>query len=74
LPLMPAPAPSSSATWLVNFVGDPFEAPADMYWQLDATTVSAGDGYANVDAKLWDASGALRVISRQLVVEFSAPR
>jgi acyl-CoA thioesterase len=71
LPLMPVPAPTSTATWLVNFVGEPGDAPADQYWQFDATTVTAADGYANVEARLWDASGALRVISRQLVAEFS---
>jgi acyl-CoA thioesterase len=73
LPLMPAPAPSSTATWMLNFVGEPIDLPADTFWQLDGTTVSASEGYAHVEARLWDANGALRMISRQLVAEFSAP-
>jgi acyl-CoA hydrolase len=73
LPMMPAPAPSSTVTWMLSFTGAPAELPADMFWQLDATTLSAGEGYAHVEARLWDASGTLRMFSRQLVAEFSKP-
>jgi acyl-CoA thioesterase len=73
LPMMPAPAPSSTVTWMLNFTSDPVEIPASSYWQLDATTLSASEGYAHVEARLWDATGVLRMLSRQLVAEFSAP-
>jgi acyl-CoA thioesterase len=73
LPLMPAPAPTSTVTWMLSSTGEPLDSPADAFWQLDATTLSAGEGYAHVDARLWDANGNLRMFSRQLVAEFSAP-
>jgi acyl-CoA thioesterase len=73
MPLMPRPAPSSTVTWMVSFVGESYEAPGEMFWQLDGTTLSAGNGYANVDARIWDADGTLRLISRQLIAEFSGP-
>ena len=75
--LMQKHAPASTASWLLNFVGEPI-GPAkidrEAFWQFAAQTLDAGHGYANVDAQIWDANGALRVISRQLVAEFSSPR
>lgn len=75
--LMKQHAPASTASWLLNFVGEPID-PAKIdrgaFWQFAAQTLDAGAGYANVDAQIWDATGALRVISRQLVAEFSGPR
>jgi acyl-CoA thioesterase len=66
-----APAPSATATWMVNFT---HARPAMALTELcryEATTTSASGGYATVDTKLWDAGGRLLADSRQLVVEFS---
>ena len=66
-----APAPSSTATWMVNFThARPALAPNE-FCRYEAQTSTASGGYASCDAKLWDADGHLLADSRQLVVEFS---
>jgi acyl-CoA thioesterase len=71
LPLMSAPAANSTVTWMVNLVGASESAPADAFWRFEAETDAVGDGYASVHARLWDAAGALRAVSQQLVAEFT---
>ncbi|HEY2734401.1 MAG TPA: thioesterase family protein [Polyangiales bacterium] len=71
VPMMQAPAPNSTVTWLVNFVGRDLTAAPRSFWRLEGETDAVGDGYASEHAKLWDANGELRVISHQLVAEFS---
>lgn len=70
LSLMRGPAPSSTVTWMVDFVG-PVTGPADAWWRFAADTLAAGDGHASVQGQLWSADGALVAVSRQLVAEFS---
>jgi acyl-CoA thioesterase len=66
-----APAPSSTATWMVTFThARPALAPNE-FCRYEAQTTSASGGYASFDARLWDAHGVLLAESRQLVVEFS---
>jgi acyl-CoA thioesterase len=64
-----APAPSSTATWMVNFThARPALAPNE-FCRYESRTNSASGGYASFDAKLWDAEGHLLAESRQLAVE-----
>lgn len=72
LTMLTAPAPVSTATWMVNFTHARSTQTIDDFCRLEADTQSVGEGYGSVDAKLWDAQGKLLALSQQLVVEFSA--
>lgn len=72
LPLARGPAPASTVTWMVDFVGAA-TAPADEWWRFEADTDAASAGHASVRGRLWSADGTLVAIGRQLVAEFSAP-
>lgn len=71
LPLMHAPAPSSTVTWMVDFLVDPASVPAGAWCRFEGRTEAAGDGYASVEGRLWAQDGRLLAVSRQTVVEFS---
>ncbi len=77
LPLLGAPAPASTVTWMVDLVAPADAAPADAapdaWWRFEGTTIAAGEGHASVDGRLWGPDGRLVAASRQLVVEFSSP-
>ena len=70
LTLLRAPAPASTVTWAVNFVAPLPRGRPDDWWLLRATSAVAADGYADAEADLWDASGALVARGRQLVAIF----
>lgn len=72
LPLLRAPAPASTVTWMVDLVASVDAAP-DAWWRFEGTTIAAGEGHASVEGRLWGPDGRLVAASRQLVVEFSAP-
>ena len=72
LPLMNAPAPASTVTWMVDIVGA-IDGEPDAWWRFAADTVAANGGHASVEARLWGSDGALVAVSRQLVAEFSRP-
>lgn len=73
LPLMRAPAPTSSVTWMVDVLAP--EAIGkhawDAFYRFEATTVAADQGYGSTEGRLWAPDGTLVAASRQLVVEFS---
>lgn len=62
------PAPSSSLTWNMEFIGDT-DLPSD-WWQYRADTDYAAEGYAFTEARLWRDDGTLVAISRQTVAAF----
>jgi acyl-CoA thioesterase len=66
-------APASTATWMVDFVGDlpPRGTESDAYYRYDAEGLAAEGGYASCEARLWGPDGTLVALSRQMVVEFS---
>lgn len=73
LPLLRAPVPSSTVTWMVNLVAAPPPGGWDGrgLWTFVGDATAAGAGYADVHGHLWAPDGALVATSRQLVVEFS---
>lgn len=66
-----APAPASTATWMVSFTHVRPALALNEFCRYESLTTSANSGYAGVDTKLWDSDGRLLADSRQLVVEFS---
>lgn len=66
--LFSKPAPSSSLTWNIEFIGES-NKPAD-WWQYRADTDYAANGYAFTEARLWHEDGSLIAISRQTVAAF----
>ncbi len=74
LPLLTAPAPASSVTWMLDVVATipPGGFDAGRWWRFEAEADAAAGGYADVTGRLWSDEGALVATSRQLMVEFSA--
>jgi len=72
LPLLDAPAPASTVTWMVDIVG-PIDGEPDAWWRFASDAVAAAGGHASVEARLWGSDGELVAVSRQLVAEFSRP-
>ena len=73
LPLLSKPAPTSSVTWMVDFVGQlPAQGSSShAFYRYEAEALAAQHGYGSCEARLWGPDGALLAASRQLVVEFS---
>jgi acyl-CoA thioesterase len=72
LPNLSAPAPASTVSWTIDFAPGLQPAAADAWWQYEAHTEVAGDGYALSRAYVWDESGRLTVASRQVLAVFEA--
>lgn len=70
-PLFHGPAPMSTLSWTFDLLGDP-PATADpsAHWQYDVRTIAAAGGYGQTTARIWDAQGALRALSRQTIAYF----
>jgi acyl-CoA thioesterase len=73
LPMLRAPAPLSTATWLVTLIGEPVQASPDAFWLVEGELLAVHDGYAAIEIKVWDEHGELRATSQQMLVEFSKP-
>lgn len=68
--LFQRPAPFSSLSWTLEFLGEiPAESGND-YWLFEDVTDHAVDGYAQTRARLWSPSGQLVALSRQTVSIF----
>lgn len=67
MPMYSRPGPSSSLTWSVEFRKPVVDSE---WWQYQATTDAAADGYCNIEARFWDGEGDLVAISRQVVTIF----
>ncbi len=73
-PLLGGPAPMSSLTWTWEPVGAPAAGQPDTpasQWQYDVRTLVAASGYGSTTARVWDAAGQLRALSRQTIAYFS---
>ncbi|MDO9621687.1 MAG: thioesterase family protein [Moraxellaceae bacterium] len=64
------PAAISTMSWTLELVAALNELKASDWWQYQANTEFAQNGYAHIEAKLWSSSGQLIAISRQTVALF----
>lgn len=71
LPMVKGPAPGSSMTWTLEPLYLPPGKTSRNWWQYQAKTEYAADGYGNCAARIWDDEGRLVAISRQTVVVFA---
>jgi hypothetical protein len=69
-PLLERPTPLSTVAWTFEPVASVGDDSPDAFWQYDVRTLAAGGGYAHASARLWDAHGTLRALSRQTVAVF----
>lgn len=67
LPMLKQPAPASTITWNMEFANPELTLNPDdaIYYECDV--IDASGGYAHTEAKVYDPSGQLIVLSRQLV-------
>ncbi len=74
LALASAPIFASTVTWQVNFTcAVPEDGwPGDGFWRYRSESQACGEGYADMDSRLWAPDGTLVAAGRQLVAEFSA--
>jgi acyl-CoA thioesterase len=70
LQLMPAPAPSSSLTWSLQFLRHDYSFAPEAWWRIDAEVDSAANGYSCESSLILDPNGTPAAISRQLVAVF----
>ncbi|WP_288132609.1 thioesterase family protein [Microbulbifer sp.] len=64
-------APASSLTWTLEACHPLSQRSAGDWWQYQAEIEQAGDGYAVIQAKIWDADGKPVALSRQTVTVFA---
>lgn len=70
VPLFQGPAPASTMTWTLDLPPlAPLAQPGD-WWQYEARTVTAAEGYAVTRASLWTSDGTLAAVSQQHVAIF----
>lgn len=73
LPNLRQIAPASSVTWALDFAPGLGAADSRAWWQYEAHTEAAAEGYALSHAHLWDERGRLAAASRQMVAIFEPP-
>ncbi|MEZ8101215.1 acyl-CoA thioesterase [Vibrio bivalvicida] len=71
LQMMSQPAPASTMMWNLEFIHPHQPMKPDEFLAYKATTRQAANGYAHLEADIWDNSGELIAISRQSVAVFS---
>ncbi|WP_444937655.1 acyl-CoA thioesterase [Microbulbifer sp. JMSA002] len=71
LPMLKVPAPASSLTWTLELMEPLPQRSASDWWQYLAEVEQAEDGYAVIQARLWDNAGRLVALSRQMVTIFA---
>ncbi|WP_105101743.1 thioesterase family protein [Microbulbifer pacificus] len=74
LPMLKTVAPASSLTWTVELMPAAMavaNASCDDWWQYLAEVEQAEDGYAVIQAKLWNSRGELMALTRQTVTVFA---
>lgn len=64
------PAPASSLTWNLDFIHDSPTVKQGEWLAYQVKTRHAADGYAQVEANVWDQNQNLLVLSRQTVTVF----
>ena len=65
----PEPAPTSSMTWLVNFLVDDPQTD-EGWWLMQTRAEHAREGYSSQDMLVWNASGQPVIAGRQSVALF----
>jgi acyl-CoA thioesterase len=70
LPMYRQPAPISSLAWTMEWLPGAALSSPQGWWQYQAHTDVAADGYAQIGARLFNEQGELVVISRQTVALF----
>lgn len=70
VPLYQGPAPASTMTWTLDLPPLDQQAQAGDWWQYEARTVAAAEGYAVTRASLWTSGGVLAAVSQQHVAIF----
>jgi acyl-CoA thioesterase len=71
--MLQRPTALSTLTWTFEPVAGPPAGERDVpdaFWQYDVRTLAAGAGYTHTSARIWDAAGRLRALSRQTVALF----
>ncbi|SHH93505.1 acyl-CoA thioesterase [Ferrimonas marina] len=71
LQMMKAPAPVSTMMWNLEFIHPHPPAAGSDWFAYKAITRQAANGYAHLEADIWDHSGDLVAISRQSVAVFA---
>lgn len=64
-------APMSSLTWTLELLHEPQNIMMDDFWQYEVHTDYVAEGYGHTEARMWDKSGVLTLISRQTVTVFA---
>ena len=64
-------APASSLTWTLELPHPLSQCSAADWWQYQAEIEQAADGYAVIQARVWDAHGRPVALSRQTVTVFA---
>ena len=70
LQLMSTPAPSSSLTWAVQFIGHDYSFAPEAWWRIDTHVDSSDSGYACESCMLIDPAGKPAALARQMVAVF----
>ncbi len=73
LPMLDEIRPASTLAWTFEPVGDPPPGGDDpaAHWLYRVHTDRCANGYGHAQARVWDAGGRLRVISRQTTTVFA---
>lgn len=69
MPMMAAPAPISSMTWMAEFLTDHIDTE-EGWWFSQSTAEIAMNGYSSQDMRLWSRSGTPILVGRQTVAVF----
>lgn len=64
------PAPGSTLTWMLEFLGADLGALGGAGWRVDAQLQAAGEGYTSQSVMLWGPGGVPVALSRQSMVVF----
>lgn len=70
LSMLKKPAPGSSMTWMIEFLGDRLEGLSLQGWRVDADLTAGRDGYTSQSVMLWGPGGEAVALSRQNMVVF----
>ncbi|USD42324.1 thioesterase family protein [Vibrio sp. SCSIO 43135] len=71
LQMMKGPAPASTMMWNLEFIHPHKPVDPKEWFAYKAITRQAGNGYAHLEADIWNDTGELVAISRQSVAVFS---
>ena len=67
LPMLSAPAPTSTITWNVEFMQPRAELDVEDMLYYECSAIEAGQGYAHTEGKIYHPNGQLLALNRQMV-------